>query len=243
MEELSVLCATAASIAFLHTLLGPDHYLPFVAMSRAGTWSLRKTIWVTLLCGVGHVLSSVLLGMIGLGFGVAVFKLETVEAMRGSLAGFSLIAFGLLYTLWGLRRAIRNQPHTHRHGHADGTVHAHAHVHSHDHLHGHERPAREVNPGDEKTSLTPWILFTIFLFGPCEPLIPLVMYPAARGSSWGVMVVTIVFSVVTLVTMTTVVVLSRVGAGALGMGKLQRYSHATAGLVILACGVAVQTGW
>ena len=65
-DSIIVLCGTAASIGFLHTLLGPDHYLPFVAMSRAGGWSLKKTTVVTVLCGMGHVLSSVVLGFIGI---------------------------------------------------------------------------------------------------------------------------------------------------------------------------------
>ena len=42
-QESTLLLWTAASIGFVHTLLGPDHYLPFVAMSRAGGWSARKT--------------------------------------------------------------------------------------------------------------------------------------------------------------------------------------------------------
>ena len=70
-EELAVLSVTAASIALIHTLLGPDHYLPFIVMARARRWSMRKTACVTLLCGAGHVLSSVLLGGVGIaaGFG------------------------------------------------------------------------------------------------------------------------------------------------------------------------------
>ena len=32
--DLGLLLLTAASIGFIHTLLGPDHYLPFVAMWR-----------------------------------------------------------------------------------------------------------------------------------------------------------------------------------------------------------------
>ena len=38
--ELSALCVTAASIGFLHTLFGPDHYLPFIVMAKAKGWLL-----------------------------------------------------------------------------------------------------------------------------------------------------------------------------------------------------------
>ena len=258
-----MLYATAASVAVVHTLLGPDHYLPFVAMSRAGGWSVRKTVVITLLCGLGHVLSSVVLGLIGIAFGVAVFKLEEIDRFRGNLAGWLLIAFGLTYFAWGVRRAVRNQPHSHFHAHADGVIHAHEHTHHADHVHVHSisEPARseprltrsgQSEPGEPVTgqsvagpcrsSVTPWVLFTIFLFGPCEPLIPILMFAAARGTTWTVMSVTIVFGVTTLATMTMIVLSTRYVVGLTPLPRLHRFGHAIAGLVVLACGVAVQVG-
>ena len=56
------LTLTAAGLGVLHTVTGPDHYIPFIAMSRVGRWSVAKTLMVTLLCGLGHVAGSVLLG-------------------------------------------------------------------------------------------------------------------------------------------------------------------------------------
>src|SRR3989304_1685413 len=66
-HELALLAATAAGIGFLHALLGPDHYLPFVLMGRAGRWSRVKTLTITFFCGVGHVGSSLLLAAGGVG--------------------------------------------------------------------------------------------------------------------------------------------------------------------------------
>ena len=42
--ETTVLALTAAAIAFVHTLLGPDHYLPFVAMAKARGWSMPTRV-------------------------------------------------------------------------------------------------------------------------------------------------------------------------------------------------------
>ena len=78
-RELATLIATAASIGFFHTLVGPDHYLPFIVMAKSGKWSLFKTGCVTVLCGLGHVLSSILLGAIGIALGLAVTRVEAVE--------------------------------------------------------------------------------------------------------------------------------------------------------------------
>ncbi len=69
MNEAQILLLTAASIAFLHTILGPDHYLPFVALGKARKWSLAKTLRITLYCGLGHVLSSVVIGGVGIVLG------------------------------------------------------------------------------------------------------------------------------------------------------------------------------
>lgn len=230
-RELIVLICTAASIGLLHTLFGPDHYLPFIVMSRSGKWSLNKTILVTTLCGIGHVFSSVLLGIIGISVGIAVTKLEVLESFRGNLAAWGLITFGLLYLVWGIRRAWRNKPHEHPHPHQDGENHSHLHAHSKTHVHPHV---------DENTRITPWVLFVIFVFGPCEPLIPLLMYPAATNSSWGVVLVTGTFGVVTIGTMLGIVLISSFGISYIPITRLERYSHALAGLAILLCGISIQ---
>lgn len=258
-DEVQKLTIAALSIGFLHTLLGPDHYVPFAAMARIGKWSLPKTIVITILCGIGHVGSSVVLGLIGVAAGIAVFKLETIEAARGSIAGWMLLAFGLVYFVWGIWRAIRNRPHTHLHVHENGTVHTHKHTHTAEHLHVHTAnsthgghhdhadapvpdPVRVAAAPEVSNSMTPWVLFTIFLFGPCEPLIPLLMYPAAKADTFGVVWVTSLFALVTIVTMTTVVVSMYLGVSFVKLGRFERFGHAMAGIVILACGAAVKLG-
>jgi sulfite exporter TauE/SafE len=231
-SELPVLAAAAASIGFFHTLLGPDHYLPFIVMNRAGKWSLRKTAVITLLCGAGHVLSSVVLGIIGIVFGVALAKLEVIESVRGSLAAWLLIAFGLLYFVWGMRRALKQKSHEHPHVHAGGIQHVHVHNHSAEHVHIHNRKGTK--------NLTPWILFTIFVFGPCEPLIPLLMYPAAKNSIPGLVIVTAVFGIITVVTMMGVVLVSTFSANLIPTARLEKYTHAIAGAAICLSGMAIQ---
>ncbi len=230
-SEITLLCGLAASIGFLHTVLGPDHYLPFIVMSRARKWSRARTLTLTILCGLGHVLSSVVLGLLGVAVGIAVTRLEVFEGMRGSVAAWLLIGFGFAYFVWGVHRAIRNRPHQHAHAHACGEVHSHEHVHSSGHVHAH---------GAEKRSLTPWVLFTIFIFGPCEPLIPMLMYPAARSSVAGMLLVSAVFAVTTIVTMVGVVLLATWGVSFVKLGRGERYVHAFAGATICCSGLAIR---
>ena len=229
-NEILLLAGTAATIGFFHTLLGPDHYLPFIFMAKARKWSMFKTTWITLACGAGHVGSSILLGVIGYVFGIALFKLEAFEGVRGDLAAYAFVLFGLGYFIWGIRRAIVNKPHKHQHLHKDGTVHLHEHTHTnaHDHVH--------------KTNITPWILFTIFVLGPCEPLIPILMYPAAETSTSGMIFIAIIFAIVTMATMLAIVLLATYSINFLKFGKLERYSHALAGAIVLLSGIAIIMG-
>ena len=192
--------------------MGPDHYLPFVMMSRAGRWSRAKTYLVTLACGVAHVLSSIAIGAVGIALGVGVTRLEGIEATRGELAAWALIAFGFLYGAWGLRRALKHKGHTHTHSHGS----------------------------DGKGAMTPWALLAIFGLGPCEPLIPLLMYPAAQESVWGVVGVTCVFAAVTLAAMLAATALGMRGLS-LARGRwLERFAHCAAGFAIGCSGLAIR---
>ncbi len=231
-KEIWVLAGTAATLGFVHTVIGPDHYLPFIVISRARRWPLHKTMIVSFFCGLGHVLSSVVLGFVGIALGIAVARLEGVESVRGNLAAWLLISFGFAYFVWGLWRALKKRPHAHAHSHSETGEHAHAHIHQSDHYHLHRRR--------EKATLTPWILFTIFVFGPCEPLIPIVMYPAARHNTLGVVLVASAFGLTTIATMLFLIALSSWGLSFVSLGKLERYVHALAGAMIFVSGLSVQ---
>jgi nickel/cobalt exporter len=230
--ELGALLTAAISIGFFHTLIGPDHYIPFVMMSKAKRWSIFKTSTVTFLCGIAHILSSVILGLIGIFFGVALNKLVRIETMRGNLAAWALIAFGLVYFIWSLKKVLKNRPHEHVHLHESGGTHTHSHVHTHGHAHVHE----DTDP----STITPWILFTIFILGPCEPLIPLLMFPAAKSSITGLVLVTAVFGTTTILTMLGMVLLSVYGFQLLPFKTLEKYSGMMAGAVIFVTGLVIQ---
>ena len=222
MDGLSTSMLVAAiGVAFVHTALGPDHYLPFVALAKARRWSLRRTLWITTACGIGHVLSSLLLGGLGIAAGIAVGALETVENQRGAMAAWLLFGVGIAYALWGVRQALR---HVHAHGHSHG---------SGDHHHGHGQVPVAAR------STTFWALFVVFVLGPCEPLIPLFMVPASQ-QRWGAALATgVVFGVVTLATMLAITASAVLGLARLPLDPLQRWTHALAGSVIASSAAAV----
>src|SRR5437762_5015258 len=96
------LALAAASVGALHSV-APDHWVPFAALARARGWSPWRTARITLACGLGHVTVSAGLGVLALALGMGALRVwgERLE----SAAGLLLVAFGLGYGIWGLRKA------------------------------------------------------------------------------------------------------------------------------------------
>jgi nickel/cobalt exporter len=212
---LLILLGSALSIGFIHTLIGPDHYLPFIVMSRARNWTTRRTLFVTFVCGLGHVMSSVLIGTVGVGLGSALGSLRAVEGIRSDIASYALIAFGTVYAVWGLWKGRKG--------------HGHVHLHNGKHL-----------DMSNARSVTFWTLFLIFVLGPCEPLIPLLMFPAVSHNWYGVALVTAVFGVATVGTMTAIVYFAVKGLANINLRFMERYVHAAAGAIIAISGMAIR---
>ena len=229
---------TALALGFLHTVLGPDHYVPFVAMAASEGWSRTKTMVVTAVCGLGHVVGSVLIAVVLIVLGTAVegwehSSLAGIHELRGDVAAWALMGVGAAYGLWGIRRALRGKVHSHSHVHGGGDEHSHEHDHEHQggHLHAHGRTVAR---------LTPWVLFTIFVFGPCESLIPLSL------ASWGLaglgafLLVAAAFALSTVLTILVLVLLLQGGVRLLPLHAMERWTHALAGVSLVACGAAIR---
>jgi len=230
-DSATILLGSAAAIGLVHTLVGIDHSLPFVLLARSQRWSLKRLWAVTALCGAAHVLSSVVIGTVGIAIGVGVSRLELFEESRGGIGAWLMIGFGLAYASWGLYHSLRGKRHTHSHLHENGTIHAHEHDHVSRHQH--------VHAGSKRSHLTALGLFIIFVFGPCEALIPLLLVPAYE-QHWLVMTVLVaVFGVCTIGTMLVLVTLGHLGLKWRGFAFLDRHMHVIAGLTIAASGLAI----
>jgi len=210
----STLAIAAVTVGSLHTA-APDHWVPFAALARARGWSPGRTARVTALCGIGHVTVSAAIGLAGAFLGMRV--LTAFGARLGAVAPILLIAFGVAYALWGIRRAIPPRLHGHPHAH-------------YDHLHD-----------PSKTSA--WTLFLLFSADPCVAVAPLVFAAAPLGwpQTGGIV---LLYEAATLATMVAFVLPARAGARRLRAHWLDRWGDAAAGGLIAAIGLAVFTlGW
>jgi len=225
-NELQILSLTAVSIALLHTLSGPDHYVPFVALARSRNWTLGRTLFWTLVCGCGHVWSSVLLGLGGAALGWSVSKIGWLQGIRGGLAGWLMLVFGLLYCAWGWYRARSEASHKHFDIYND-EVYVYEHSHN------------DTLLPQKRHKVTPWVMFLIFLLGPCEPMIPLLYFPAAKNSWFGMILLILVYTIFTLLAMSCMVIGGYYGMSILKANRLERYIHIISGFAILVCGTGM----
>ncbi len=219
MQNIFLLGTSTLSISILHTLTGPDHYLPFIVLSKSKRWSLQTTLFWTFICGIGHLASSVVLGLLGAWLGWTMSTLLHIESNRGTWVAWIFIVIGVAYTIWGYWKINR--------------VHQHFHIQDNEvYVHQHQ------NQKGKKTTL--WVLFIVFVLGPCEPLIPLLFSTANEQSISTLLFVLVCFSIGTLVSMLLMVV-----AGFYGLGwmkktnALEKYIHCIAGITILISGLGM----
>jgi len=197
-------------IGCIHALLGPDHYLPFIAMAKAHRWSIQKTSRITLLCGLGHLFSSLLIAFAAMGLRLSLEKLHIINSYRGDLAAWMLIAFGGIYLIRGARKAFRSKD-----------------------------QASSISAG-KKFGSPHWILFVVFAVGPCEPLFFLMTHPLVGGNPFAAGLLISVFSAATIMTMLTVVLAASFGMSFTQSRKQPRFSYAVLGLVMVLCGFGIK---
>lgn len=228
---LYALAITAITISFFHTASGPDHYLPFIVLSKSRKWSMSKTIFLTIFCGLGHVLSSVVLGIIGVYLGWQLNKISWLQDVRGNVSSWALFLFGVIYLIYGVWQAYRNKPH--KHFDVMGND-----VYVFQHKHG------EVVMPQNRIKVTPLVLFAIFVMGPSEPLIPLLFFSGTQRALPEVITLITVFTISTVFTMLGMVLLGVYGYNLINTEKLERFVHAIGGAVVMLCGAGMLfLGW
>lgn len=96
-------------ISILHAII-PNHWLPVIAIGRKEKWTVKEVTQVTLISGLAHALSTV---MIGLVLGLLGRKMaETISHFTHLAAPIILIALGVYFIY---------RHHKHKHFHLDNT--------------------------------------------------------------------------------------------------------------------------
>jgi hypothetical protein len=133
-----LLVGAVAAVGVLHTIV-PDHWVPISVIARQRGWSKGETARASLLAGLGHVLSTLLIALVVWLAGVVVAA--RFGQVVDTAASIALVAFGawIAMTAW---RELRG-----------GDGHGHSHAHHIEHLgagdiHGPKREAIATDNGE-----------------------------------------------------------------------------------------------
>lgn len=211
---------TGFTVAFAHAAL-PTHWLPFVLAGRGQGWQRPKTLWVTALASLGHVLFTTVLGVLVVFLGIS------VESWLGGafplIVGGILISFGLFYLL---RQRLSGAGHHHwrlpfmkQHSHSGGC--------------GEEGFVR-----DRSDATVIFGLLSLLTFSPCEGFLP--VYLSGIKYGWtGFVVLSVVLAVATMAGMVFFTWLMLSGLEKIRLDTLEKYESGILGVLLMALGLVV----
>ncbi|MCL6581127.1 MAG: hypothetical protein K6U08_05870 [Firmicutes bacterium] len=212
-----VLIAGAATVGALHALL-PDHWLPFVLLSRARGWNVRRSLVAAVIGGLAHLGSTAALGVL-----VAFLGAEALERVGtgAELAGAGVLGvFGAVLALRGLATVRRLD----REGHGERG-----------HRHGAAVRERSHDPGGPPRCGS---LAEAAVLGlrPCAEAVPVFLAASAYGVGSSLLTV-LAWVLATLGALVAMVWVSLLGLGRLRADLVARYGEVAAGALILLLGL------
>jgi hypothetical protein len=238
----TVLVLTVAAVGVLHTLV-PDHWAPIAVVARAQGWSRAHTARSAAIAGLGHVTSTLVLGLLVWAIGAA-FAVR-YGTMVDRAAALALIAFGV-WIAWSGWRELREGhassegggaiSHAHLHRHDDGTEHVHWHRHQEPHLAATTGGAAVLHEHDHAIAGRTALLL-ILGSSPMIEGLPAFFAASTYGAPL-LLLMAIVFALATIATYVGVSVAAVAGIERVAFGPLERYGEVFSGGVVAAVGIA-----
>lgn len=226
------LLSVALSTALLHTLI-PDHWLPFVLIGRAQSWSVATTVAVSGVSAAIHVLLSLTLSLAALWLGAT-----AAGAVGGTLervGAWLLVVFGAAYAVWAWRKGGHFHPGGERlHATEAAPCDGREGPTNPEHLHYHADEALIRGRAGRGRF---WLAAIVGL-NPCVLLLPIVLASARQGTL-AVLLVSLAYAVPTVGLMIGLSVLGVSGAKRLPVPVAARYMEVASGLLVAAVGAAL----
>jgi len=194
-------------LSLIHALI-PNHWLPLIAIGKTENWSKERTLWATVITGVAHTLSTIIIGVI---IGLVGYKLaDNYEFVSSKVAPAILIGLGLIYLLMDRKGS-----------------HAHAH---HESVKGKEKTGKS-------TWIAILISLSIAMFlTPCIEIEA--YYFQAGTIGWiGIFIVSAVYLIITLLVMLILVYLGMKGISTFNSHFLEHHEKGVTGMVLITLGL------
>ncbi len=217
-----LLFLSSCSTAVIHALI-PDHWLPFVLMSRVERWSERRAAALTGLAGILHVLMTMLAGALTILAGTKAVENLAARTGRslGFLGGSLLVAFGVIYGIWRHRREASAHARNDRTSRdSSGHVHAHGHI------------LERWFTG----ALTAGALVLVIGISPCALLVPILFAAGVEGPA-ALLASALGFALCTIGTMVGVTVFAMRGMRRIDLPFFARYGDLISGAIVSVVGL------
>jgi len=195
-------------LSTIHALI-PNHWLPIIAVGKTEQWTQRQTLMATVITGVAHTLSTIIIGIV---VGLIGYKLaERYSEISETIAPGILIGLGLIYILRDFRSL---KPHTHE-----------------------LKPLVE-EPGQKKTRWVA-ILTSLSIAMFLTPCIEIEAYYFQAGTiGWmGIFIVSAVYLITTVSVMLLLVYLGMRGVKTFKSRFLEQHEKGITGAVLVALGI------
>ena len=195
----------------------PNHWIPLIAVGKAEGWSRKETLFGTFITGFAHTLSTVIIGIV---VGLVGYKLSDSYALiTRFVAPAVLIVLGIIYLV------------------SDYLKSRHHHQHAHTHFHTGDKPGT----GRSKRAILLSLGVAMF-FSPCAEIEAYYFRAGTHGWS-GILTVSAVYTVTTVLLMMVLV-----GLGMQGMKKfrshyLEHHPGQITGIVLVALGILAYFSW
>jgi nickel/cobalt transporter (NicO) family protein len=194
-------------LSTIHALI-PNHWLPLVAVGKTEKWTQNQTLWATIITGVAHTLSTIVIGIV---VGLIGYKLSaSYSVISEAIAPSILIGLGIIYVIFDFR---------------------------HYNHHHHVKPL-ETGFGQKKSRWVAIItsLSIAMFLTPCIEIEA--YYFQAGTIGWiGIFIVSAVYLITTVVIMLTIVYLGMKGASTFKSDFLEHHEKGITGGVLIALGI------
>lgn len=194
-------------LSIVHAFI-PNHWIPLIAIGKAENWTHKETVTATIIAGLAHTLSTVIVGVI---VGFAGFKLaENFDIITTLVAPLILIAIGIVYILIDMVK-----------------IHNHKHILS--------NPTEKIRSNKSRWTLIFSLSIAMF-FSPCLELEAFFFQAGTLGWS-GIIAVSVIYTVTTVTFMAILVSLGTRGINKLEWHFLEHHEKRVTGIILIFLGI------
>lgn len=185
----------------------PNHWIPLIAISKTEKWTNKETLFATFITGFSHTASTIIIGII-VGF-VGIKLSESYHYITKVAAPVILILIGIIYFLIDLKSA---------------------------HHHHHSAVDKQISK-NKKSKLAIIVSLSIAMF--LTPCFEIEAYYFQAGTiGWlGILIVSVVYLLITLIIMFALVSLGLKGVNKINSHFLEHHEKRITGIVLILLGL------